>query len=999
MQYIQLQPQIAGQVPFPVTGNLNVFIDNSDNVVKAVDDNGIIYDPNNNSGITGGTYSDGTLTLVNVTGGTIDITGITATNLIEVTYSGLVNNITGETLTTGAYYIITDFKTCYDVPEYYVNGNAKGSNAIQYNQASVDPIIVLATSTNTISSTAYQPAYPNDRIQYDWTWNSTEISGGTAYGRITERIDEFNNRTDYDHRNIYFNRFQSYNQGSQLTGTINSYDSGTGVMSGNSTLFLSEVEIGDILFFEYQNYLPGVKVVSAITNTQLIVVVDPTFGDTINFSSGSIPLYSTTSTGNYYEYKEVYIGQKNEGDWDDTLTFNLNGSAIHNYVGDYSKFYINEIGSNSGFLLANNVFYGNRTYSNTIGDRSYNNTGTYWFSRNTIAGRFYNNVIHNNGFYSNSIGEYFDNNIIKGYMWNNTIEQYFENNKIYNQFYDNQIGNGFYQNVINSQFYENNIGVYFEYNIITQQFYRNEIGVNFNGNELSGETNNNLIGYQFENNTILGIFANNIIGNQFKGNLMFNEFSLNDVKSFISGNEFSGYTSGNYIGDYTFDNTFLGEMIGNSWKGDFYQNTIGNVFNANSFYGEIFSNTIGANFYSNRIQNYFTYNTIGNGFQTNEIGNYFNYNTIGDNFGYGYANPQGNKIGSNFYNNTVGEYFYNNSIPDNFYQNEIGNYFQWNVINTNINDTNFTLNYGNITGFSYTASGTTAADSLYLGIQICGATESVGVDAKFNIEVLSGSVIGVSGATEGRLYQNGDVLTILGTQIGGYVGVIDSITSDAIGKSGITGSYTGTSATGGNGNSATFDIIVLSGLVTDFVINNGGNGYLVGDTLTILGNEFGGVDGVDDITITVDSIYSDNIVITVTGTSEDSLFYQHYTKQIFERRGTDKRVSYYDENDVLNVDSVYINSGYIPVYTESLTFPHSYTSFEYRCDGVYTNIGGYTNQTVNNMTELVVLFNNNFRNNGYFFDNNDGNLGLYINPSLKQQYCPSGVYTINVFND
>jgi len=48
---------------------------------------------------------------------------------------------------------------------------------------------------------------------------------------------------------------------------------------------------------------------------------------------------------------------------------------------------------------------------------------------------------------------------------------------------------------------------------------------------------------------------------------------------------------------------------------------------------------------------------------------------------------------------------------------------------------------------------------------------------------------------------------------------------------------------------------------------------------------------------------------------------------------------------------------------------------------------------------LVTLFNNNFRQFGYFFDSNDGKIGLYIDPILKQINCPSGTYTINVFND
>jgi hypothetical protein len=340
----------------------------------------------------------------------------------------------------------------------------------------------------------------------------------------------------------------------------------------------------------------------------------------------------------------------------------------------------------------------------------------------------------------------------------------------------------------------------------------------------------------------------------------------------------------------------LGSVVGNTWKGDFYSNTIGNDFYGNSFYGEIYENT------------------IGNGFQTNEIKSYFNNNVIGDNFGYGYAAPQGNKIGNNFYDNTIGEYFYNNTIPDNFYNNHIGNYFQWNVVNTNISNTDFTLNYGNITGFTFTTTGSTASDNLYNNIQICGTTTSTyGVLATFDIEVVSGAVIGVSGSSEGKLYEIGDELTILGTQIGGVVP-------------------------------------------------------------------------------------DDNIVITVTGVTSGSLFYDHYTKQIFERKGGNKRVSYYDEDDILNVDSIYLTSGYIDVYSQALTFPINNASFEYWCDGIYNAEGLITSQTVNNMSELVTLFNTSLGVSS-FFDNNDGTLGLYIEPSAKNQLCPTGALTLNVFND
>jgi len=796
--------------------------------------------------------------------------------VIEVTYSELVDGITGLTLTPGTFYIITDFQTCYDVPEYYVNGNTKGIGSIDYRQGGVDPIIVLATSANTISATAYQPSYPNDRIQYDWTWNTTEITGGVAYGRITERIDEFNNRTDYDHRVISFNRFQSYNRNSQLTGIIISLAWQQSILMGNGTSFLSEVNPGDILLIDgYQFGGIGVKVVSAITDTTLSIVTDPEFGG-IPFCGETYNFYSSTSTGDYDEYKEVYVGQRLEGDWDNFLTFNLNGSAVHNYVGDYSKFYLEDNVSNSGFLLANNVFYGNNIYSNTIGDRSYNNTGRYWFTRNTIAGRFYNNMIHDNGFYSNNIGEYFNNNIINASIYSNVIKQGFESNEIYSDFYENQIDNAFYENKIYSSFYENQIGLFFNSNKITQPFYKNEIGHGFNSNQISGETYTNKIGEEFYNNTIYGDFYDNNIFNEFKGNITYQDFYQNRLDWGFGSNQISGFCSSNTFGPTISGNDFLGSVYSNTFK------------------GSVFGNTIGDNF------------------TTNNIGFGFSNNTIGENFGYGASEPQGNIIGNGFIDNTIGEYFYNNSIPDNFHDNIIGNYFQWNIINTNIDNTDFTFNYGNITGFSYTATGTGANNTVYTDLS--GTTNGVGTGATFDVEVSGGTVIGVSGFSEGRLYQTSNTITILGTQIGG-------------------------------------------------------------------------------------ATPADDIVITVTSVTSGSLFYEHYTKQIFEKKGTDKRVSYYDENDILNVDSIYLASGYIPVYSQSLSFPLDNASFEFQCDGGYANDFGSTSVLVNNMQELVNLFNQNFRVAGYFFNNNDGTLGLYINPSLKEQYCPSGTYTINVYND
>jgi len=1104
----------------PVTGN-------TVNINGVIMTNGVLsattYQNIPNFDFTGGTVSGSTNFVGGLTANTMsattfygdgsNLTGITGiTNFISVTYSELVDMISGSTLSQGSFYFISDFKTCYDRPEYYANGDAKLSGATTYVEGEVNPIIVLATSSNTISSTAYQPAYPNDRIQYDWTWDQTEITLGAAYGRITERIDEYNNRTDYDHRTIEFIRFAIYDKGAKISGLLSAFDCNTGVFIGADTLFLSEVSDGDILFFEWQNGLVGVKVISASTDTELVVVVDPTFTN-IAFESSTIPMYKAINQEYYGDYKEAYIGQNIVEDFEIYPTFNLDGTAIHNYIGDYSRFFIEGSLSNSGFLLANNVFYSenSRNYSNTIGDRSYNNNFNYWFSRNTIAGRFYNNVARQNGFYSNTIGEYFNDNkimtqvydniigvgfnenIIISTFYGNNIGNYFYRNDLYSEFYDNKIGNDFNQNIIgdlgntdNFEFYgnvigdgfndnkirqdfhNNNIGNLFQNNVVNGSFRRNTIGYNFaynqnigsrfNANHIGNDFNNNeLIGDYFENNkigndfqsnsvsyffrgnqinndfynntlgdtqyftwnnlnidnltgrtyntfynslygnggesvgnVILGkelimhdiindeyhiikftqwtqsnngggfsyertmvwpneeptvyftksnygsevdiiysgsveitrgnnggiynaavesgwndsvspentewnsiytestngsYFQDNNIGNEFKGNYIRNEFYLNNVGSYVGANHFSGDTGNNSIGSYTHDNDFLGDIYGNKWDTEFSNNVIGQSFRVNNF-GELVYNNI-----------------IADNFSYNEIGFSFYNNTIGDNFGYGYSESQGNKIGNNFENNNVGEYFYNNIIPDNFSYNEIGNYFQSNTVKTKIENNDFTPNYGNITAFTYVATGSTATDNLYTNM--VGTTNSVGVNASFNIEVSGNTVVGVSGNTEGKLFVSGDTILISGTQIGGKVSAVSGVTSDAIGKTGTTGTYPNVFATTtGTGLNISFDISVTDNLVDAIELNNSGDGYIVGEELKILGSIFGGVDGVDDITIVVDSVYSDNITITITGVSPNPSVYEPYTTEIFERKGGAKRLSFYDESDILNITNI-----------------------------------------------------------------------------------------------
>jgi len=1072
---------------------------------------------------------------------------------IQITYSELYSGVTGGSLIPGSYYSITDFKNCYDQPDYdlfgqpIITGNYK-------EDANVSPIIVFAISDSALSPDAYQPQYPKDKIKYDVTFNVTEVTGSPALGRITERIDEFGNRTDYDHRAILFRRYDNYyyTEEGKGKGTIELIGAtgATGEVIGTGTLF-NNYGTGNYIFINGSPELLF-EIVSIDSDTNMTVT-----GLSIPSVSPGSDFYTAQRDGLTYKQNNISI------EYTEHPTFLFaDETIISNYLGDVASFIE---WSENYFLLPNNVF-GEDVIGNIIGNDCINNTFRRDVEHNVIADEFRNNTISNDsdfadnqiaanftnnliiceGFNDNRIGDNFNDNKIFGNsgFQDNLIGVNFNNNTIYSTFDDNVIVNGFGSNAIHSQFYANQIGLYFNNNEIYSSFYNNEIlngfeyntigafgnlgslsnfnfhtnrigsdfygntirqnfqnnqignafndniangdfykniignqfsengnigydfygnriGNNFSGNLLIGDYfhdnqigeyfgsgefflgnsisyyfNNNQIGNEFRGNTlgdtqyfnwdnttvenldervydtfynslnedgfenvILGkelimhdtfnneyhkvkftqwtqndngggfsyertkvypsveptvyftktnygseidvivegsleitrgnnggiynyadeggwdqnvspsgtlwnsiysqsqvdnngsLFSNNNIGNQFKGNYILKEFSLNDVKSYVGANQFFGYTRGNNIGDYTFDNDFLGDTLGNTWKGDFISNIFGNEFNSNSFHVEIIDNIIGDNFIGNTIQSF------------------FNDNIIGDNFGFGGdLQLQGNKIGNNFSNNTIGEYFCNNSIPDNFLYNTIGNYFEWNTIDTRIESTDFTLNYGNITGFYYIAGGTSGVDNTYIGLTGSvsgGATGGIGSGASFDIGVTGGTVYSVTLNTAGSQYTTNDTITILGTAIGGITGGIQTFTSNAIGKTGADDTYIGLIAGGtAGGENASFNVTVTSSLVSDIQIYDKGVAYSIGDNLTILGSQFGGTDGSDDISITVSNLYSDSVVIGITGISQTPSVYEEYTCQIFERKGGNKRLSFYDENDILTIKNI-----------------------------------------------------------------------------------------------
>lgn len=98
-----------------------------------------------------------------------------AINVIDITYADLVTAIGASGLVEGQLYKITDFATVHwmvDVTSgvegivysYILDGD---SDKIIHTGAN-EPIVVLATSVNTLSPEAYSTLHPTDVLKYDW---------------------------------------------------------------------------------------------------------------------------------------------------------------------------------------------------------------------------------------------------------------------------------------------------------------------------------------------------------------------------------------------------------------------------------------------------------------------------------------------------------------------------------------------------------------------------------------------------------------------------------------------------------------------------------------------------------------------------------------------------------------------------------------------------------------------------------------------------------------
>jgi len=319
---------------------------------------------------------------------------------ISATYAEFYTLITGGNLQVGRTYILVDFQTVYDQMDFDAGGSLKPTLVTK--TGATEQIWVYALSNNQIASKAYSATYPNDQIQYDWTYNATFVNGSPAKGRISERIDENNNRTDYDHREIKFIRYDdgagnftiindNGNASAEFLTFVQNFTGGTVKDNWLGDFYSVGASVGQ----EYaNNVFHGSFVVS---NTSSALFHTNTFSGDVNSNTFSGEVYSNTFSG------EV-----------NTNTFS---GYVNNNTFSGGEVYNNTF---SGYVN-NNTFSGVEVYNNTFSGYVYNNTFSGYVYNNTFSGYVNSNTFSGGDVYRNTFSGYIFNNPFSGYVHYNTF--------------------------------------------------------------------------------------------------------------------------------------------------------------------------------------------------------------------------------------------------------------------------------------------------------------------------------------------------------------------------------------------------------------------------------------------------------------------------------------------------------------------------------------------------------------------------------------------------
>jgi hypothetical protein len=437
----------------------------------------------------------------------------------SMTYAELVAAIGAGTLNKGESITITDFATKH----YMCDGDGdvildENLDSVT-NTGSIEPLTLLATSSNTIDCIAKSTLYPQDIIHYDWNpenWkfdlafgaHDEEVLSGFK-GVIYFRHDTINDVSmGHDWRKVLNRRWKwnypDYNPATTYGRSTPrfswpSYSIGTNTVQDSTGIYIS-MKAGNT-----GNALTNIEWWEKIIDysiTPYSCMLERWAKDVTDFID--VPLFYSQEINSEDQYNREVETVHFKPMKEDTVNWYWIATILQNNVFALApdKRWHQVMGITAEILCVNNTF-ADYQESNVLGAN---------FSSNSIGKDFHSNSIGVN-FQSNSIGASFNSN---------SIGASFNSNSIGANFHSNSIGVNFNSNSIGANFQSNSIGANFNSNSIGANFQRNSIGANFHSNSIGDYTQKNTFGAFIQHLIIPSKTVNN-------------GFRHNNIKDGISG--------------------------------------------------------------------------------------------------------------------------------------------------------------------------------------------------------------------------------------------------------------------------------------------------------------------------------------------------------------------------------------------------------------------------------------------------------------------------------
>lgn len=484
-------------------------------------------------------------------------------SITDITYANLVIAIGAATLVPGNFYRLTDYQTIHQIPD-----------ASTINTCALEPLVLLATGTQSIATRVWSASYTYDHIEYNWALDLAEDGTTPRPGFITYRKDYQDNIAAWcDWRGYLLRRYALIQDSSY------NWDSGSTYAVGDLTQYTTN----NYLYFCYNTVtVPGTN--PLVDDKHWIKVADLSsliYQFTVGQKIGNTTIINDSS------YADVNIF--NGGVTNATLG---PGSNDNVFFGDTTEV---EIGTN----CVKNSFYGttaiikmgygctanfvNASVSLTLGNNCNYNVLSNGANNCTFGSASVSNIMGIGSTYN-----IFSTGCLTNYLGNSSTHNEIDGKNItlnvgcsYNLFKKSSTINLGISSTENRFFdcITYVCGDYFSFNTCGEST-ANTFGINCTYNSLENGCNNNTFGDYNTNNSFDLSCSNNIFGNYNTDN----NFGLS-----CTDNTFGNYNEHNSFGTGCYNNTFGDSCSFNSFANGNYALIFSNIARYNKFNDKVLS--------------------------------------------------------------------------------------------------------------------------------------------------------------------------------------------------------------------------------------------------------------------------------------------------------------------------------------------------------------------------------------------------------------------------